>query len=345
MWTAVAVGLGLVAAVCFALAAAHQHRAVGEQVAGAADRQHLGLRHFWTLVRTPRWLFGTGFAALGATLHINALRLAPVAVVQPVGVIAVPLSVLLTARRTRTRPPRTVWLGVAATVLGVSGFVLLTAGSARSQVPRWSEVMVVTGVVTAVCAVLVLLARRVGGRSATLLWATAGACAFGLASAFVKALFLLFAAGTGLTDPAVWGTASVMVVAWVLGAWMVQHGYLAGSPEVVVGALTVTDPVVAVLIGVLMLGEGGFGLPTAGAMLGCAALAVAGVIALSGYHPEVQERRQPAGSVPTDGPRPRASTAPHPAELAPADSISAGPPRAVATPRPPAEHVPERRDG
>ncbi|SDE63900.1 DMT family protein [Auraticoccus monumenti] len=287
MTTAAAIGLGLVAAVCFALAAAYQHRAVGRHVDRTADSTQLSARHFWALVRTPRWLAGTGLAGLGAVLHINALRLAPVAVVQPVGVVAVPLSVLLTARRTRTRPPPVVWAGVLATVLGVFGFVLLTARSSRSEVPVLRDILVVSAVLAVICCLLVLAAKHAPGRWPTLLWASAGACAFGLASAYVKALFLLLGARTPLTSPAVWGTGCVMLAAYVLGAWMVQHGYLAGSPEVVVGALTVTDPVVAVLIGLVLLGEGGFGLPTALGMILCAVLAVAGVVALSTHHPQV----------------------------------------------------------
>ncbi|MVA77586.1 hypothetical protein GC722_16400 [Auraticoccus sp. F435] len=293
MWIAAAIALSLVAAVCFAGAAAHQHRAVGHHVERTEQTRHLDLRHFWALVRTPRWLLGVGLGGLGALLHINALRLAPVAVVQPVGVVAVPLSVLLTARRTRTRPPRLVWSGVAATVLGVFGFVLLTAREARSEVPALEGILLVSAVVAVACVVLVLAARSAPRRWPTLLWATAGACAFGLASAYVKALFLLLGARTPLTAPAVWVTAAVMLLAYVLGAWMVQHGYLAGSPEVVVGALTVTDPVVAVLIGLFLLGEGGFGPLTVLAMLGCAALAVGGVVALSSHHPEAGQHRPP----------------------------------------------------
>ncbi len=293
MWTAVAIGLGLVAAVCFALAAAQQHRAVGRHVERTAQTRHLDVRHFWALVRTPRWLAGMGLGGLGALLHINALRLAPVAVVQPVGVMAVPLSVLMTARRTGNRPPALVWLGVLATVVGVFGFVLLTAGGATSEVPALDGILVVSAVVAATCVALVLAARKAPGRWPTLLWASAGACAFGLASAYVKAMFLILGSGAPLTSPLVWGTALVMVLAYVLGAWMVQHGYLAGSPETVVGALTVTDPVVAVLIGLVLLGEGGFAPITSVGMVVCAALAVLGVVALSSHHPEVEKIRRP----------------------------------------------------
>jgi hypothetical protein len=81
-----------------------------------------------------------------------------------------------------------------------------------------------------------------------------------------------------------------MALAFALGAWMVQHGYLAGSPEVVVGALTVTDPVVAVLIGLFLLGEGGFALPVLLGMVLSALVAVSGVVVLSSHHPEVQQR-------------------------------------------------------
>lgn len=276
-----AIALIVLAACCLAFAAARQHDAVASQVPHDQVRRHLGPRQVLKLIRDPQWLQGVGLATAGALLHISALRLAPVVVIQPIGVLAVPISVLLTARRHQVRPSRRVWWAVGASVLGVAGFVALTAGQSRSQVPTLRAILVVVAVVAVLVTVGALLASRLQGRAATLLWAGAGAATFGMGSALIKALFLEWDAGHRIDDPVVWGTAIVIVLAWLSGSWMIQHGYLAGTPEVVVGAMTVTDPVVAVLIGIVLLGEGGFAPPVLAAMSAAAVLAVVGVVELS----------------------------------------------------------------
>jgi signal transduction histidine kinase len=60
-------------------------------------------------------------------LHVTALRLAPVTVVQPLGVTAVVVSVLWGARVRRRRPVRATVLALAAIVAGTAGFAVLAA--------------------------------------------------------------------------------------------------------------------------------------------------------------------------------------------------------------------------
>ncbi|MGH3647550.1 MAG: hypothetical protein ACRDTM_10295, partial [Micromonosporaceae bacterium] len=83
--TGLAIGLAVLGAVCFAVAAYLQHDAV--------HRDRLALA-----VRRPRWLAGLGLIGLGATVHAVALGLAPLVVVQPIGVLALPLVAALHAR-------------------------------------------------------------------------------------------------------------------------------------------------------------------------------------------------------------------------------------------------------
>ena len=91
--------LAMLGAVCFARAAVLQHRAVAAAATAPSDPLDGHGRLSWAglvaATRRPGWLVGLAMAGGGTLLHAIALVLAPLAVVQPVGVLAVPIAVLL----------------------------------------------------------------------------------------------------------------------------------------------------------------------------------------------------------------------------------------------------------
>jgi hypothetical protein len=99
----------------------------------------------------------------------------------------------------------------------------------------------------------------------------------------------------------------------------VQTAFAAGPPDLVIAGLTVIDPMVGVLLGLLVLGEAvpGFSVPVGMLMAAAGGVAIVGVAVLSQHHPEVLERRAerarqdraqpPSGSA---APRPAASDRP-----------------------------------
>ncbi len=65
----------------------------------------------------------------------------------------------------------------------------------------------------------------------------------------------------------------------MLGTYFVQTAYAQGPPDLVVAGLTVIDPLVAILIGVLVLGEAANApLWSIAVFLGAGTLAILGVI-------------------------------------------------------------------
>ncbi|NCT90806.1 hypothetical protein GXB85_07575 [Cellulomonas sp. APG4] len=302
-----AVLLALLGAACFAVASTLQHHEVrtgrkgsrarpGPDDGGAHD-ERLAARRLLTIMRRPRWLAGLGLAGVGAAVHALALLLAPLRVVQPIGVLAVPLTVVIATARTRRRPPGGVVVGTAVAVAGVATFVAASAGTATSRTPT-AGATVGAGVAVLV---LVVALRTVAGsvRSGTarcLATATAGASAFGLVSVFVRVLSEVVTSDGVTTGAArVLGTAGGLVVALVVGGWLVQQAYHAGSPELVIACLTVVDPIVAVLLGALVLGEGAGTSPATWALLAVAAVAAtAGVLVLARHHPDAVRARAAA---------------------------------------------------
>lgn len=283
-------GLALVLAVLgatlFGLGAVRQHGAV--RLAFTGGRHGRGLSAARRLVRSRAWLLGSAQATLGSVLHVLALALAPIALVQPVGVLAVPVTVAATARAEGRWASRRQVAGSLLSVLSIAGLTLVLLYDARAaeravRLPPLDRV----GATVAVLLVAAVLTGLLRGRLPRLVAAPALACAaavlYGLTSVLLRVVGFAVVAGAAGPDAvlcvaALLGTA----VAGLLGVWLMHAAYGAGSPHAVVCILTLVDPVAAVAGGSLLLHEdvrlSGLNL-VAGTV--CAALAALGVVLLS----------------------------------------------------------------
>lgn len=295
-----AIVLAILASICFAGAAVLQHRAVAAHSEDAHNDDTdtdpgatLSLKSLREVTRRPGWLAGLALAVGGTTMHAIALVLAPLSIVQPIGVLAVPIAVVLSVMRTKNKPAPGVLVGVALSVAGVAAFVAIAAGTAVSS-PAPDGATLLAGLVVAGL-VVALGALGITSRTAwvrCIACATAGAVAFGLVSALLRAVSQSVTTGlTGLLDPPVLAALVGIVAAVVVGGWLVQQAFAVGAPEVVVACLTVVDPIVAVVLGVVLLGEGAR-TPTQSwlLLLGAAAAAATGVVALASHHPDAAGR-------------------------------------------------------
>jgi drug/metabolite transporter (DMT)-like permease len=300
--TCVAVGLALIDAMLFAASATLQHHAVSDKQADG----HLTMRGLLSVVKQRRWQAGVALGGLAVLLHAIALLLAPLRVVQPVGVLAVPIAVLLTAARVRLRPPRGVVIGAALAVTGVVSFVIVSAGSVTSHPPEGSAVVMACVVVAALVVLLTFAGLAARGWLRCVAYATAAATAFGLVSALVRAVSLSVTSGEAdLLDTGTLLAGAVILCVTVGGGWLVQQAYAAGAPAVVVASLTVVDPIVAVLLGAVLLGEGAHTPLGLWLVMGVAtAAAVAGVITLAKHHPDATTRATPVEALLLETSRP-----------------------------------------
>jgi len=307
---AIAVALAVLGAALFAGAAVLQHREVAGLYGQPLSRERvMSLRRLGRVARRPGWLAGFGLAGGGTIVHAVALALAPLRLVQPIGVLAVPVAVLLSSLHARRAPSRNVVLGVLLTMTGVAVFVAASVGSATGSPPPPGSTLPTTLLVGGIVVALATAGLLAGGWARCVACATAGATAFGLLSALMRVIFQEISRGTPWYDPQVLGTGASAVGALVLGGWLVQQAYPAGPPEVVVACLTVVDPMVAVLLGALLLGEGADTSAATWILLGGAALAAsAGVLVLSRLHPDAVAARA-ARSAPSRLPEPSRGTA------------------------------------
>lgn len=306
MNTPLAILLQIVGSFLFAGGATLQHLAIERRDApesGAAD--HLSFGGLVRLFTLPKWLAGLGLIAVGAGLQLFALTMAPVTVVQPVGILAVPWSVLLASRIYRHPITRMTWLAVGLTVLGVVGFTIVSSTSATgdSDFSYWS-VMASFGVVCLVGIALAMAARRAPGWAVPILWSSVGAVFYGLATGLMKsAMNLVRIYGIDLLHWQVLLVGALILICYILGVWMIQQGYASGPAEVTVGTMTTVDPLIAVLFGIVVLGEGARMRPTEVVlMLAFGVLSVLGVVLLSRHHPEVLRREEEAAGAAADPP-------------------------------------------
>ncbi|MEM6108058.1 hypothetical protein AAHS21_17695 [Mycobacterium sp. 050272] len=281
--------LVVIAAFCFACAAVLQHRAV----ATGPRSGSLALRGLRDVTRSPLWRLGLLLAAGGSTLHAIALVFAPLSVIQPIGVLAVPIAVVLAAAHTRRRPTAGMLAGILLSSTCVVVFVTTAARSAAGTPASGGDTALAGFVVGLVLLTLTGIGLACTGWARCVALAMAGASAFGLVSALVRAVSQTVTSGrVGIADPTVIAGVAAVVAAVLTGGWLVQQAFACGPPEVVVSCLTVVDPVVAVLFGVILLGEGTAICPAQWAVLSTAAIgAVAGVAVLARHHPEAIARQ------------------------------------------------------
>jgi drug/metabolite transporter (DMT)-like permease len=250
------------------------------------------------MVRTPVWLLGLGLIALGAALHLVALAMAPITVIQPLGILAVGWSVLIAARLKGKPPERKIWFAVGVSVVGIVGFTILSTRYTTEATDISLASMLWTTAAIWGLAIVLGGFGIFGPRSIrSLCWAWAGAALYGLGSGYMKIMAEIITHGAELTG-AEFITALVgLILAYGVGGWMIQTAYATGPAEVVVGSMTTVDPLAAVLVGLVVLGEGALLTPLiAMGMVLAGLVAAGGVAVLSRFHPDTDRHHPVVGA-------------------------------------------------
>ncbi len=285
-----AILLTIAKTIVFALAATLQHQAVGEQSGGPHRQETLGLRQLWALVRSPRWWLGAGLNGLGAALSVGALVLAPLTVVAPLAVLAVPWTVMLGSRIQHYRVPALMWAAVGVTVAGTAWFALVAVlHTAEHTSYAGVGVVVGVGVILAVAGLLALVGASGPQAWRCLAWASAGSVIFGQESGLIRVLGEYVRHEDWAASVTFWGLAAALAVGSLLGGVFTQQAYAHGPAETVMGTTNAAAPMVAVIFGIAVLGEGAALTASAAAMMIVSgSLAVVGVVLLARFHPHAR---------------------------------------------------------
>ncbi|GAA1443073.1 DMT family transporter [Nocardiopsis tropica] len=246
-------------------------RAPGRQVARAGFLLHL--------LRQPRWLIGSAAAVLGSSLHLIALSGAPLTVIQPLGVIGLLFAIVLSAVFNRQRVGMSQVVAGVAVMVGLTGVLLLFPHGSDVPVLPTSTALVLAGTAVGAGLLVYLTAHWMRSGVRALLLALAGGAALGTTSGLARVVTAN--AVDDWTRLVSWLTLLAVVTA-VFGALLMQNAYRTGHFSAAYATLLITDPVVGVAIGAVLLGEGAPETP--GAQIGALAfsvLAIAGTIALA----------------------------------------------------------------
>ncbi|MBG0567686.1 DMT family transporter [Actinoplanes aureus] len=283
-----AVGLSLLSAGAYAAAAVAQER--------LAEHGHRG----WS-----RWAVALLLTGTGVSLHVLALNFGTVAVVQALGTLTLLFALPIEVIRYHTRISRAAWVDAGLTVAGLAAVLSLSVESEGPALLTERDARGLASVTAAAVFVCTLAAWRAGPRARAMLLAAASGTAFGIASVLSKAVLASFTTGGAGT---VSGVAVGMVVAFATTGYLLgQLSYRGAGLATPLATVSVTNPLVAALAGVVLFGEsvrfGATGLVAAGV---AAAVMGWGVVGLA---------RRTAGTgtgsrQPSDGPAPtRQSTA------------------------------------
>jgi hypothetical protein len=242
--TAAAILVGLLAAICYSFAAVLQHRAARQEVTFSTLDPRLLVR----LAHRRLWLGGVVADLAGAGFHGWALALGPLALVQPLLVGGLILSVPLEAALDRRRPGRRDLAGVVLAGSGLAAFVVLADPQPGLSDPADPALIGVSIGIGATVALLVLLALRAPPPVRATLLGVAAGMGYALAATLAKAVVGRLgedAAGVPL-DWRLYGFAAIGLVAVVLNQNAFQAGTLAGP----LTGIVLTDPLVSLVIAV-----------------------------------------------------------------------------------------------
>ncbi|MEV6793347.1 DMT family transporter [Streptomyces sp. NPDC051320] len=243
--------LAVLAAVANAAASVLQRKAARDR----PESENLSWRLLLSLLHRPVWFAGILSVIAGFLLQAVALSNGRLSVVEPVLVLELPVTLLLSALVFRSRLGVREWGASAAMAAGLAGLLYFLSPSEGSSAdvsgPLWALASCVNLLLVGA---LVWWARTTppGARRAALLGVATG-CGFGFTAALIKGMTRTYSQGiaTLFTSWQVYA----MIVAGAGAMFLLQSAMQAGRLLATQPGLTMADPVVSILWGVLVFDE------------------------------------------------------------------------------------------
>ncbi len=292
---AVGIPIALTGSIFLALGAQFQHRGV-TTVDGQSEDQSTGglsIRQLLALLRRPSWVIGTLMLGLAVVFQLTSLIFAPIIVVQPLGAVALVITAVVNARVSKVKLTRESIRAITFCIVGVGLFVTIATFTAKSKEITERELITVLILLLVITIVFSLLFAFLRKRFKAIIYIVGAGVLYGFVATLAKVVIdrihtIIISGAQGFE----WLTILCVVAllaATALGGYFVQTAYSSGPPDLVIAGLTVIDPIVAVTIGIVVLGEAD-GAPWFAviAFVVAGALAIYGVFQLSKYHPQTQ---------------------------------------------------------
>jgi drug/metabolite transporter (DMT)-like permease len=284
----IGIPIALIGAVFLSLGAQFQHRGVTKVEANTqqADKGLNG-RQLMALLSRPSWVIGTLMLGLAIVFQLTSLGFSPIIVVQPLGAVALVITAVLNSRLSHVKLNRSSIISIVLCVGGVGLFVLVAAFTAVDKPVTTRDLVIILIVLAVVLVLFALTFAFLRKRFKALAYIVGAGVLYGFVATLAKVVIsrVFQAHFEWLTVLAVVG----LLAAAALGGYFVQNAYASGPPDLVIAGLTVIDPLVAVGIGIVVLGEASQApLWAMFAFLAFGLVAILGVFGLARYHPQAQ---------------------------------------------------------
>ena len=249
--TMVCVFFALLTAASNATAAVLQRKAAAQ--VPPEHSLHLSLIH--DLVRRRVWLAGIGMVIVAAVAQAAALATGPIALVQPIFIIELPVTLVLAAlvnhNREALRQLPWVAIGTTTAALGLGLAIAQPSGAtATASDQSWVIALIV---VACFETVLILVAAGTKGEPRAALLGLAAACGYALTAALMKNAVADLNTGARVFFTS-WHIYAV-AVAGVGSLFLLQNALQAGSLVASQPMLTVGDALISIAFGVTLFNE------------------------------------------------------------------------------------------
>ena len=286
----IGIPLALVGAVFLSIGAQLQNRGVGKVEANTESAQGKGLsiRQIGLLLARPSWVTGTLMLGVAILLQLSSLYFSPIIVVQPLGAIALVITAIINSRVSRIKLNKASIGAITMCVSGVFIFVGVAAFTTVNQPIDTLQLIIILSLLVIMLIGLGVAFALLRHRINILFYVIAAGLLYGFVATLAKVVL-----GRLQQGQFEWLTAACLVgllAATALGAYFVQNAYSNGPPDMVIAGLTVIDPLVAVIIGIAVLGEAAFAPWWADIIFVVSgAFAIWGVFLLAKHHPQLNE--------------------------------------------------------
>lgn len=279
--------IALVGAIFLSLGAQFQHRGVTkvEKRSGRSGKSGLNSGQMMALLTRPSWVLGTAMLGLAIVFQLTSLGFSPLIVVQPLGAVALVITAIVNSRVSKVKLTRPTIRAIALCILGVGTFVILAAFNAVDKAIDERQLITILVTLAVVIVVFVFAFIYLRKRSQAIFYILGAGVIYGFVATLAKVVLNRIQNNNfeWLTVVCIVG----LLAGTALGGYFVQNAYASGPPDLVVAGLTVVDPLVAVAIGIIVLGEAQY---AAGWVIPCfiaaGAVAVWGVFLLAKHHPQ-----------------------------------------------------------
>jgi drug/metabolite transporter (DMT)-like permease len=208
---------------------------------------------FLRLLRDGQWWLGSIVAAVGFALQAAALGFGSVLLVQALLVTSLLFALPISARLSHRRVTRWEWTWAALLAAAVAVIVTVgnpTAGHSRASLETWTAVIAVLGPALVLC---VVGARIWSGPVSAVLLAVVSGALWGLFAVLTKGV-------VDRLDDGLWALLRtpelyVWVLVAIAGTSWQQSSFRAGALTATLPTMTVAEPVVGSVLGIVVLGE------------------------------------------------------------------------------------------